>query len=240
MKKKFIYVIILFTSFIFAGCSQEEPNQPIPGGNSGEESEPTISFTYQIVNIPFEVEFSNTSSNLSDFHWDFGDGRTADTKNVRHIYNKLGEYTVTLSGYTENGRTYTCRQKIVLERPNIHISGYQLLGIPYYNQYYCIAVSNEETSGSGWDFSSIYTPKLTSGNIPYTYNFVTDIVMDEIEKDSYYYVYVFHSKNSSPNDDPIQCMKQILSVGDILECRSQYLFSSNNGETIMYLRMRYD
>lgn len=236
--------LIFFLCLIFAFVACKEQNSPTPGGNGNQggndEEEPIVSFSYDVVEKPFEVQFTNTSTGLSNFHWDFGDQATADIKSPRHIYENLGEYTVTLSGYTQNGRTYTYRNKIVLEKPNIHISGYMLFGVPYYNQYYCIAVLNEETSGSGWGFESAYTPKLTSANIPYSYNFVSDIVMDETDKDTYYYVYVFHSKNTSPNDDPIQCMKQKLTVEDIHKYRGQYLFVSNNSETMMYLYMKYD
>lgn len=41
------------------------------------------------------------------YYWDFGDGTNASGKNLSHIYNKPGEYTVTLIVTDSNGYSYS-------------------------------------------------------------------------------------------------------------------------------------
>ncbi len=47
---------------------------------------------------PLSVNFKGTSSTgaISSFHWDFGDGSTADGANVDHMYTVSGTYTAKL------------------------------------------------------------------------------------------------------------------------------------------------
>ena len=52
----------------------------------------TVSFVATVAQGP------RASANLSDLtqHWDFGDGTTSDESNPTHVYDNLGQYTVTL------------------------------------------------------------------------------------------------------------------------------------------------
>ncbi len=46
--------------------------------------------------VPFVVNFTNTSTNASTFTWDFGDGTTSTAQAPSHTYTTLGTYTVKL------------------------------------------------------------------------------------------------------------------------------------------------
>jgi len=40
---------------------------------------------------------------LQTWHWDFGDGNTANTQNTSHAYGAVGTYTVKLVATDNNG-----------------------------------------------------------------------------------------------------------------------------------------
>ena len=49
---------------------------------------------------PLQVTFTDTSTPSGEatyWHWDFGDGDTSEAQNPVHMYNSVGDYTVTLS-----------------------------------------------------------------------------------------------------------------------------------------------
>lgn len=63
--------------------------------------------------IPFTVNFTNSSTNANSYIWDFGDGTTSTLQSPSHTYNSLGNYTVILTAnggacgdYTENKTNY--------------------------------------------------------------------------------------------------------------------------------------
>lgn len=63
--------------------------------------------------IPFTVNFTNLSTNVNSFLWDFGDGTTSTLENPSHTYTSLGFYNVVLTGtndvcgdFTENKYNY--------------------------------------------------------------------------------------------------------------------------------------
>lgn len=52
---------------------------------------------------PFEVNFSNTSTNASTYLWDFGDGNMSNEENPSHTYTTAGKFTVKLIVKNANG-----------------------------------------------------------------------------------------------------------------------------------------
>ncbi len=62
---------------------------------------PSASFNYQ-VNNPGDFTFLASTSGL-DYHWDFGDGNTATTRQAKHVYERNGEFTVVLTTTGSNG-----------------------------------------------------------------------------------------------------------------------------------------
>jgi PKD repeat protein len=61
-------------------------------------------FNYTIVNTASPtIYFNNLSSNYENLIWSFGDGTTSTTNSPTHQYSSPGNYTVTLTIYTNSG-----------------------------------------------------------------------------------------------------------------------------------------
>lgn len=56
---------------------------------------------------PLSVGFQLSAVGFNSFVWDFGDGTTSTELNPYHTYSQTGSYTVSLTGTTESGKTYT-------------------------------------------------------------------------------------------------------------------------------------
>ncbi len=72
-----------------------------------EEEDPDViaSFTSQIDAVDFKkVTFTNQSQNFSALLWNFGDNATSTETNPVHTYNDLGDFTVTLTATSLNGK----------------------------------------------------------------------------------------------------------------------------------------
>jgi PKD repeat protein len=74
---------------------------------------PQLTASYTFVQNGAVVNFSNTSSQVSTYRWDFGDGNTAMTRNAFHTYAASGTYAVTLT-IIEVGCVAASRQTIVV------------------------------------------------------------------------------------------------------------------------------
>ena len=62
------------------------------------------------------VELTNTSTNATQYSWDFGDGTGGDpTVNPIHVYSEVGTYTITLTAVNYNCTTTTTQTIIVEE-----------------------------------------------------------------------------------------------------------------------------
>ena len=70
-------------------------------------------FTYEIVDAP-NVQFNNTTPNVQQISWDFGDGTTSTELNPLHRYQQLGEFTVTLT-VTSCKETFTVKDTVNIE-----------------------------------------------------------------------------------------------------------------------------
>ena len=75
----------------------------------------------------FELLFFDASDSFDpadgqlDFHWDFGDGRTANSPAVRQLYTQPGRYTVGLTVTTNHNVTSTASVLVTIADPT-HIS----------------------------------------------------------------------------------------------------------------------
>ncbi|MDF7808663.1 PKD domain-containing protein [Pontiellaceae bacterium B12219] len=71
--------------------------------------------------IPFDVVFdgslSESSTNISDYSWDFGDGNTGYGMIVTNTYTMVGTHTATLTVTDESGNTDTAQVEVVVEPP---------------------------------------------------------------------------------------------------------------------------
>jgi PKD repeat protein len=79
----------------------------------------TLNTTNLIGFPPHTVEFTDVYSDATEWHWDFGDGTTANTRNVTHTYNTPGTYTVTLTAVNEDGQTNDTITVTVQQHPPV-------------------------------------------------------------------------------------------------------------------------
>ncbi len=73
---------------------------------------PVSSFIYNSSN--FDVGFINTSSNASNFSWNFGDGSYSNEANPIHSYSNLGTYIVMLISTSANCGSSTFSDTLTL------------------------------------------------------------------------------------------------------------------------------
>lgn len=67
---------------------------------------PNVNFTSSDTvscNVPFSVQFTNTSVGADSYQWLFGDGTTSTLPNPTHTYTNFGNYTVRLIAFPANG-----------------------------------------------------------------------------------------------------------------------------------------
>jgi hypothetical protein len=105
-----VFVIAFFVS----GCETEDLNNGVKA-----------CFNYDVTEISTgEVQFNNCSENAKSYLWDFGDGKTSNEKDPKHIFEGNFPFRVTLIAI--NGRkTDTTFQyvpaQITVYKPNIYI-----------------------------------------------------------------------------------------------------------------------
>lgn len=108
------------------------------------------------------IQFENLSDNISGAYWDFGDGDTSQLNSPTHVFDSLGTYTITLTGYST-----------VNQCPATYTSEVQVLGLPTASfdvptTYGCAPLSIEfENNSEGiafqeWDFGDGNTSILES------------------------------------------------------------------------------
>ncbi len=70
------------------------------------QKEPVASFTVSSTTVKKgeTISFTNTTEDGVDYEWDFGDGNSSTIQSPSHVYDNLGDYTVTLTAYSKNGK----------------------------------------------------------------------------------------------------------------------------------------
>jgi hypothetical protein len=84
-------------------------------------SDPTLSlkaapvFCCDPLSIEFEVSVDADGGPVTDFAWDFGDGRTGEGAAVEHTYQWYGTYTVVVTGRLRSGAELVAENVLTLE-----------------------------------------------------------------------------------------------------------------------------
>ena len=60
----------------------------------------------------FSVQAIDKDGKVRSYHWDFGDGSTADRKSVNHVYASPGTYTVTVEACDNSGECSNCQTQV--------------------------------------------------------------------------------------------------------------------------------
>ncbi len=228
MKNKIILMALV--AIVLTGCKE----QNTPSNNGGKDA--FVDFTYQQTG-PLLFSFTNTSNGIDSYKWDFGDGTWAYGKDAMHQYESIGTYTVTLTG-TSGNLKYDCRKKITVKKPSIYIAGYTLYKIPYENKYYKVVCKDDDLFTTNWGFTTNYTPLLDNSDIPYSERRSSPLLMNMLDGDNYYTIYVYYATNTSTANDT-QCLKQKLTKTAIYQYKDEHILTSDNGQTQIGIMMYY-
>ncbi len=104
------FFLLLLSALLLCSCEAKDLRQIFD--HVDEWGTPAIGFTYTVSGLT--VKFQNqSSSNVSRFFWDFGDGIQLDAVSPVHIYRAGGVYKVTLYGtITSTNKTVACYQMV--------------------------------------------------------------------------------------------------------------------------------
>lgn len=223
--KKILFLMI--ASFIMVGCNENEPYN-----NSNNSKEISVSFVYNKTGA-LTIRFTNRSTGVSSYKWDFGDGSTSTEKNPVHKYSKIGKYVVTLTG----DGIYECKANITINQPKIYVSGWKIYKIPYQNKYYKLKMYDDDWFGSDWYFTTEYTKSLGDSDLPYTINFNNPKLMDKLDGDNYYNVYLYYSGNTSSGGT--ECFHGKMTKENIYKYWDEHVWTSSDGKTKIGVLMEY-
>ncbi|HMO63490.1 MAG TPA: PKD domain-containing protein [Ferruginibacter sp.] len=111
MKQRIPFIIVIATLLLSTGCKKE---------NNGSGLKAVFSY----VADGFRVNFTNFSTNATEYSWDFGDGTgtTSSRREPLHIFKQKGDFLVTLTA--KNGsETSVFKDTVAILGPNIKIDG---------------------------------------------------------------------------------------------------------------------
>lgn len=101
---------------------------------------------------PLSVSFSSEviSGDFVRFHWDFGDGYTADTRDATHIYSTTGYHTVVLVATLSDLSTVT-----IVERALVRVGEVSFTAAPSSSDEAPTSVvfTNTSASPTGYEFT---------------------------------------------------------------------------------------
>jgi len=102
--------ILLFISCSSNDFSEEEKDQTLT-------PEANFLFTGNNQSAPATINFENTSTNATDYSWDFGDNKSSIEKNPTHIYADPGIYIVKLIVNRPGGTSITVKNITITAPP---------------------------------------------------------------------------------------------------------------------------
>lgn len=82
---------------------------------------PEVNFSANVLNgcPSLEVRFTNSTKYGANYQWDFGDGATSNQTNPVHVFDRPGNYAVTLSAFGPDGRVAVQNSTITVYDPPI-------------------------------------------------------------------------------------------------------------------------
>ncbi len=133
--------------------------------------------------LPFEVQFTNTSTYYKNNLWSFGDGSTSPATNAVHYYSLPGSYVVRLLVTSPGG----CLDSAFITINVFDTVGSRVNYIPLDGCRPLNVTLNTLTTGPMasyfWDFGDGYTATSTTPNINHIYrsygNFLPKIIMQD-------------------------------------------------------------
>lgn len=100
MKRTIYALLAVFAIIIFANsCNKDDVAAPI-----------IEMYPYVDESNSYIWHFNTMSSDANSFIWDFGDGNSANGKEVSHTYTKSGKYTVIVTAKGDGGESSTTKE----------------------------------------------------------------------------------------------------------------------------------
>ena len=93
-KKYLPWMLVVFV-LLAIGCKKDDD----------DKKEPKAAFTWQLTDVPGEVDFTNTSQNAQTFEWNFGDGTASTATSPMHLYEENDSFIVTLKAFGEGSNS---------------------------------------------------------------------------------------------------------------------------------------
>jgi gliding motility-associated-like protein len=121
--------------------------------------------------VPFTVQFNNTTVDGNTYFWEFGDGTTSTAQNPSHTYTSPGTYTVRLVATSVNGCTHsrTRTDYITVQLPTVAFTANVREGcIPLAVQFTDQSSANNGIIGWSWNFGDGSTSTLRNPSHTYT------------------------------------------------------------------------
>ncbi|MBT8260736.1 MAG: PKD domain-containing protein, partial [Bacteroidia bacterium] len=84
---------------------------------------PVANFTATTSTSNLDAIFTNTSTDATDYSWDFGDGNSSTDENPTHTYAADGPYTVTLTATNTVGSSQVSKSLVVGNPTNLITNG---------------------------------------------------------------------------------------------------------------------
>ncbi len=130
--------------------------------------------------VPFTVQFNNTTVDGVSYEWEFGDGNTSTAQNPSHTYTSPGTYTVRLVATGANGcrHTRTRTDYINIQLPNVAFTANVREGcIPLAVQFTDQSSANSGIVGWDWDFGDGNTSTAQNPSHTYTTVGIFDVTL---------------------------------------------------------------
>jgi PKD repeat protein len=118
--------------------------------------------------VPISVQFTDTSTNATEWNWSFGDGSYSDVKSPAHIYNTVGTYTVDHRASNLYNFSWTNRSNYITVSPMVALfSGDITSGIVPFTVTFT-GMSSGTPNTWYWEFGDGVTSTLQSPTHQYT------------------------------------------------------------------------
>lgn len=176
-KKRYSYILYtIFLTFCLA-CKKQE--------NINVVSDPLkADFNWAYKNgDKSTIAFTNNSTGVNQFNWNFGDGKTSAEKNPIHTYDTTKEYMVTLTTYNTSGEKKLAQQKISIQvlKAKFGFRFYSPGANPHLYDPFDIILGNSSENATSWqwDFGD-KTPISTERSPRHMYTDTGDYVVQLI------------------------------------------------------------
>lgn len=116
---------------------------------------------------PLIVQFTNTSSNMDTYSWDFGDGNTSSALSPSHFYNVAGVYTAVLTITSKGGCISTKTKTIRVNGPSGTFTYTPLTGCSPLSVTF--TATTLARSSFVWDFNDGNTIATTDSIVTHVY-----------------------------------------------------------------------